>query len=285
MNTDLQTVAFCKRSMHTALQLSPVTPDDIPHLGALQPDDWPDIRAQFAWYLQSPVSYPYKGMLGNTIAAVGCIITYVHTAWLAHIIVRPELRSRGYGTQVTEALMQLEGSRGYRTISLIATAAGKALYNKLGFATEATYCFYRRSYSTKVEFGNVPNCLRSKRKHYAQILQLDKLASGEDRAAVLTPFLQDSWIYNPKDEVEGFYLPALGEGVVVAAHQKAGYALAQLRLGTSHISVVPKQNKPICSFLEGHGFTIYRSASRMRKGAPLAWKPEMMYNRIGGNLG
>ena len=92
-------------------------------------------------------------------------------------------------------------------------------------------------------------------------------------------------MYRDNGTVSGFYLPDLGEGLVIAENDQAGFELMRVRLSRSNKATVPAPNTAGIAFLEQLGFREVRRSTRMVLGAPYSWKPERIYSRIAGNLG
>src|SRR6187455_1121266 len=85
--------------------------------------------------------------------------------------------------------------------------------------------------------------------------------------------------------LKGFYMPTLGEGLIIADSPAAGLALMKLRTASTKKFCIPILNENALNFLNQHGFTEYRRASRMILGEKVVWDGSKIYSRIGGNLG
>jgi GNAT superfamily N-acetyltransferase len=260
-----------------------LNPADISELIKFQPSDWPDIIPFFRFYHEASFCQPVKDVINKKIIGVGTVIYHKNTAWLAHIIVHPDYRCRGIGTDITRALITSAQSVGYRTILLIASEMGVPVYRKLGFETVTEYFIFRG--------GKMPKDLPARHKtipfndSYAdRILALDYMASGEDRSKLIIPHLTSSLLFCHVNTLSGFYLPTLGEGLIVADRPEAGLVLLGMKNNTDRI-VMPAGNKQAIGFLTDSGFSMSLKGTRMLLGAKINWQPEMIYSRIGGNLG
>src|SRR5262249_50664110 len=123
------------------MQLSPLTLNDLGGVAALQPADWGDIVAPAREYILSPFCYPVKIVEHGTMIGMGTTIVHANSAWLAHIIVHPDHRSKGIGTIITQALIGSLKNTSCETILLIATELGAFVYSKLGFEKVNDYIF------------------------------------------------------------------------------------------------------------------------------------------------
>jgi GNAT superfamily N-acetyltransferase len=263
--------------------IMPFEESDTDSLNALQPPDWQDITPHFQFYIRTRYCHPLKMLMDGKIVGVGAAIYHKDTAWLAHIIVHPAYRGKGIGTSITQALVNMSRSAGFNTILLIASAMGAPVYRKLGFTIVDEYLFFKG--------GQIPEVLNSS-EHlipfdtaYAdQLVDLDRMASGEDRSALLELHLNEATLYFSENTLMGFCLPDLGEGLIVASCPEAGLALLN-SIKVNERIVVPAENHDVIDFLIQNRFTQYQTGTRMCLGNEINWHPEMIYSRIGGNLG
>jgi len=260
-----------------------LTPEDLPQVSNLQPEGWPPISPSFQFYLQSPFCHPIKLLLDSHVVGIGTTILHHHTAWLAHIIVNPAYRNKGIGTQITSALIQIAERHHAKTILLLATALGEPVYSKLGFQKELDYIFLQNG---KIEEspGQIIHPFQEKYQH--QLLTLDKIISGEDRHQLLLPHLPNARLILAHERVQGFLLPSLGEGLVIAESTNAGLTLLTERLTSDKNRIaLPAENNAAIDFLKANGYSEFLKGTRMYRGEKLAWQPSKIFSRIGGNLG
>ena len=266
------------------MKIQPLQPSDLNLISALQPDDWQDITSIIDFYTKSSFCFPIKVIVGEKIAGIGTAIIHNDVAWLAHIIVHPENRNQGIGKFITQFLVHEAGAKNCNTIYLIATDLGEPVYKKTGFETETEYLFFKdikpiESWRTSKEIAPFNNDFKT------QVVGLDKQVSGEDRLLHLEHYLEGAFVYQQNKIVEGFYLPAFGEGLIIANTTTAGEELMKLRFMAKDNAAFPIDNISATAFMHQNNFKEFRRAKRMRLGAKRAWQPECLYNRIGGNLG
>jgi GNAT superfamily N-acetyltransferase len=264
------------------MQIADITLNDLEELKELQPDGWPNIEPHYQFYISSSFCKPIKISVNGDIAGIGASILHKSTAWLGHIIVHKEFRNRGIGTAVTRTLCE-RLSNNIESISLIATQPGEPVYQKLGFKKETEYYFFKNELVKKLVYE--AECIKDGYPYIAQILQMDKVMSGEDRTLLLSGHLQDSKVFIYRDRVMGFYLPTLGEGLIVATDKSAGIELLKLRLQNKSVSILPRENQTCIDFLTANNFEFYQKGTRMSLRRTAGFKPEMLFNRIAGNLG
>ncbi|MDX1940593.1 MAG: GNAT family N-acetyltransferase [Saprospiraceae bacterium] len=259
---------------------------DIELLQLLQPAEWNDVRPVFRSHLGQPYFHAIKVMLDAELAGVAELFLNGDSAWLGNIIVRSDLQRKGIGKYMTEYLIQIAQNQDKKLQFLLATQEGKGLYAKLGFECESEYHFLRKAPNiVSMGFADERIVLNNHQCNQ-QILALDALATGEDRSAILQRFLFEAWVFKIADEAEGFYIPRLGDGVIIAKNEVAGLSLLQFRAQHDHnMVVIPQENFPAYNFLQQQGYEMYRRAALMRLGPMKAWNPHMIYSRIGGYLG
>lgn len=264
------------------MNFEPVTFHDLKDIKSLQPPDWPDIIPYFQFYLNAGFCFPIKCVNNNELLGVGASIVHGRTGWLAHIIVHPSQRNNGIGTKITEKLIDSLRHSGCETLLLVATRLGEAVYKKLDFKKDGDYVFFRD--------GKIPEAAKSlivdfKTDYEKELLALDLSVSGETRARVLQPHIHTARLFVRDGKVNGFFMPSLGDGLIIADTPDAGIELLREKLQHTHINILPEANEQANEFLIKNGFTEFRRGIRMWLGKKLHWQPEKIYSRIGGNMG
>ncbi|MCF8429018.1 MAG: GNAT family N-acetyltransferase [Bacteroidia bacterium] len=266
------------------MEIQVLTQNDLDLMAELQPKGWPDILPAILCYVQSPNCFPIKLIYKKKIIGIGTTIINSDTAWLAHIIIHPDYRNVGFGSIITQKLVSSLFDKNIATIYLIATELGQPVYEKIGFLEETEYLFFKDFKSDK-SIGVSNNIVPFVDEYKSQILALDFKASGENRIQLIKPNLVEGFAYLNGDIVEGFYLPTLGEGMIVANSNIAGIELMKLRMTTKDNIAFPIENKEATNFMCQNNYKEFKTAKRMRLGIKRGWQPQNIYNRIGGNLG
>ena len=122
-------------------------------------------------------------------------------------------------------------------------------------------------------------------KFAAQLFALDQQVSGEWRSVILSEHLASAKLYLNHTNLEGFYMPTLADGLIVANTPNAGIELIKHRLQTNDFAALPINNTLAIHFLEQQNWQIYRTSKRMFLGEKRTWQPQNLYNRINGQLG
>jgi ribosomal protein S18 acetylase RimI-like enzyme len=265
------------------MQLLSLTKSDLDLLPQIQPHDWNDIRIPISSYIEPDYIFPFKAEIDGILVGTGTAILHEKTGWLATIVTHGEYRNQGIGKQITDHLLTFLQNHNCEYIYLIATALGEPVYKKVGFITESRYDLYK---DINLEHLEILENVSPYQSAYKQtIFDLDKPISGEDRSQHLEDFLGDSFVYLQNGNLEGFYLPNLGDGLIVANTPEAGIELMKKRFQKFNLASFPQANKAAQDFMKSHGYKPVATPARMHFQKPMPWKPEGLYNRVGGNIG
>ena len=269
------------------LQIRELRTSDIPLLKDFAPPEWKvDLSQLFGRHFGRPDFHPIAAELdGRT---VGCAEGLLHgnAGWLGNIIVLPESRGRGIGRALTETLVAFFTAKIVQYQILIATPMGEPIYRKLGFETVSQYVFFEKQ-EAPGSMDAVPGVRPLTAADYEDVFALDRLVTGEMRTPFLRGFLDAAWAHvDSSGNLDGYYLPQLGNGLVIASNDAAGLALMQHKLNQgASSSCVPEQNPVAAEFLRSHGFVEAWRAPRMTLGPDLGWQPEHVYCRGSGYCG
>jgi len=267
------------------MKFNPVCPGDLDRIRFLQPEGWPDITTDFDAYIRYDFCFPVKAVLDGRIAGVGAAISYKTTGWLAHIIVDPEYRNRGIGSAITSELIRILEEEGKKTLLLIASDLGYPVYLRAGFRVVSEYTYLKRESPWRVLIPS-PQIISYEPGHLDSVLDLDRKITGEDRSALIARCLAGSQVYTGKGDLQGCYLPAAGEGSILALTETAGIELMKVKYDRADKAVLPSQNRPGVEFLKSNGFNNSGIRGiRMVRGENVPWTPEKIFSRIGGNVG
>lgn len=263
--------------------IEPLEIEDLETVSALRPETWGDLLPIHEFYLGSTQCFPHKAVVDGRIVGIATAIAFKASGWLAHIIVAPDCRGHGHGSALVSFLMDFLAEKcGAATVSLIATEMGYPVYLKHGFTVQAEYA----TYTAEKDFAGNSADSRIEPITPDRVLDLDRYVSGEDRTGILSSHLEDGYMYVSRDEVTGFFLPTLGEGLLIAKEKDAAAALLRKKLSAACKAVtLPVQNVDGASFLSENGFVETKRMRRMIHGKAFPWHPECLYGRIGGYLG
>lgn len=266
------------------MNFEPLQYTDFPFLEPFQPPGWGDLVPRFKYAIDSSFCRPYKLVIENTMVAIGTVIYHKNTAWLASIITHPDHRKQGYGAAITKQLIDSIDRTKYETISLDATDMGYPVYTKLGFELEGTYAHFKAAENITGVEQDI-HVVPFEERFRQRLFELDRFATDEDRTDTLAENITSSKLYMENGNVEGFYMPELGNGLIIALNAEAGIALMKCRINNNYYGILPSVNEAGKKFLEDCGLTQFRFSRRMLMGKKRNWKGNLMYNRISGQLG
>jgi hypothetical protein len=158
------------------------------------------------------------------------------------------------------------------------------VYEKVGFVTETEYIFFK-DVKADPNWTISENIKLINETYYEQIANVDWQTSLEDRMFHILQYCEGGLVYIQDQIVQGYYLPAFGEGLLLANTEEAGVELMKLRLQTKSTAAFPIDNISATQFLHGLDYKEFKKAKRMRLGKERTWKRANIYNRIGGHLG
>lgn len=266
------------------MEIQTLEHSDINFISDLLPIGWDSAIPAIEFYTKANFCFPIKVSIDNKIVGIGTTIIHNETAWLAHIIVHPDYRNRRIGKIITQALVDTSNSKGCNTIYLLATELGEPVYKKVGFETETEYLYFKGE-KTIGTYTKSENIVAFNSDFKKQISNLDRHVSGEDRMIQLEQHLSSGFVYSQDNDVKGFYLPTLGDGLIIASTNSAGQELMKLRLRSKEFAAFPIDNINATEFMLQNNFNQVRTEKRMRLGQKRNWQPTNIYNRIGGNTG
>jgi len=260
---------------------------DIPTLNSIKPDDWTSITEIHEHYSRSTACHCIKAVNnGNEILGIGTGIHFESTGWLAHIIVSKNHQRKGIGTLIVQDRIKLLREKyNCRTITLTATDQGYPLYKNLGFIDESTYKIMIRPKDYQASYPGDKNIILADQKHLEDMLNIDRMTSGENREGLLAPVLAGGYVYVKNGKVQGFYLPRFGDGGVTAISQEAGIALLRERMRDEKKIFIPEENICAYDFLVENGYKEVKRIYRMILGDAFRHSPQNCYSRIGGFAG
>jgi hypothetical protein len=243
--------------------------------------------------------YPLASPTGDVLVAVrdgeivggAAIAGFGRTGWIGAVGVAAHVRRRGVGRALTEACVARLHELGALTTLLFATAAGRPVYQRVGFEPEGAVHAWRDVAPPRgAPSGEGVRPLRD--RDLAAVLALDAAATGEDRSPVFAQMngAMTGLVIERGGRIAGSAVRSpwgLGPSVV-ATDREAGVALLSVlrRVPGAPLTVsLPDANTGAVRALRAWGFQPINEAMRMRLGPPPAFEPERvfgMYNLFWG---
>jgi ribosomal protein S18 acetylase RimI-like enzyme len=211
---------------------------------------------------------------------VGMVTTtrFRQTGWIGNLIVPPEYRQKGIGTELMNHAMEHLTRLGIRTLRLEADPPGVKLYRRLGFVDEFESLRFRLDGHARTGHGDAKRLTEG---DLQEVAAFDAECFGDDRGGLLRLFLKQmmaAYLLRDDGQVRGYAMAApslLGVrvGPWVAADRGVAHELLRSILAdTRHATVVlgvPCPNVTAVDLLETMGFCRKRSSIRMRRGRPV----------------
>jgi GNAT superfamily N-acetyltransferase len=253
--------------------------------GALAANDavgWRERRVLFDFYGARDDTALFVAEVGGEIAGTGGATVFPGappTGWVHGIVVRPEHQRRGLGARLTEAAIAWLRARSVGTVQLLATEAGRPVYERLGFAAGERYGSFAWP-PAGADPG--PGLEPMHAGHLAAVLALDRAATGEDRSRFVESLASSVWVATRGADVVGFHLACpWGGGPTVARDAVTGLALlrraASVAPRPSRSLGLPEGNTAAVRFLAGLGIVAERHVTRMWLGTPPRWRADMIF--------
>ncbi|MCU0608044.1 MAG: GNAT family N-acetyltransferase [Candidatus Edwardsbacteria bacterium] len=273
--------------MNASILIRDLRADDIPHLAGFPPPEWQfDAGAFFERHLGRPYFHPLAAEADGTVVGIANSLFFGPSAWLGNIIVSPERRRRGIGAALTARLIEAGRRHGCRHQILIATELGRPVYGTQGFVRTGEYVFLKPA--RPVDQPDMARIRPAEPGDLGAIAALDAAATAEDRRPMLERLLDAGMVHHAgaPEHIDGFYLPAFGQGPVVADNDDAGCALLRLKhSGKDSTACIPAGNRRGIECLQDLGFVEDHRAPRMALGPDVAWDQTMIYARGAGYCG
>jgi GNAT superfamily N-acetyltransferase len=254
--------------------------------------DWGDRRLFFRWAAGEPRAFPFVAETDGAIVGTAVGSAHGTAGWVGAVFVDAAARGGGLGRALTDAAIAALESAGCATLVLVATAAGRPLYERMGFRLDTTYHTLEApgidAWSGAASLdawtpGDLP-----------AMAALDAAATGEDRAHLLAAFATPSSARVRRDaagEVRGFVVRApWGGGATVAPDPDDAIAILEARRaaagpGRTVRAGVLAPNLAILERLAPLGWTEAWQAPRLIRGAPLDWRPSSLWGQFNHALG
>jgi predicted N-acetyltransferase YhbS len=206
----------------------------------------------------------------GAIVGTGAGVGFGPTGWIGGIAVAPEARGARLGQALTEAVIDALGPR--ETLLLLASAAGRPIYERLGFEAEATY----RVFWSPDDAVPAPAQLRPlTRDDRDAVLALDARVTGERRVLAVDAGLIGA-VATPDLEAVALK-PPWPARPILARDPAAGVALLAAVLEPGLRLSVPDTNTAAIAALLELGCREGEPVLRMRRGAPVGWRPDELW--------
>lgn len=255
---------------------------------------WGNRSTFLGWAVRHPSCHAFvaTGEADGTIVGTAIATEYGSVGWVGSIFVDVDHRGRGIGRALTRTTIADLEDRGCRTLVLIATEAGRRIYEDEGFTIDAAHFRYTPP-STGQLLDDVGSTQAFTSSMLPEILELDEAATGEDRSAVLRTLVgPDSTRVTARTDgsVGGFLVEApWNRAAVIASTPDDAIRLLEWRRRSdpaAHVAVALfDRNEAGRSRLRAEGWIEGDGGVRMIRGDPVAWQPDWIWSHFNGTLG
>jgi GNAT superfamily N-acetyltransferase len=258
--------------------------------------EWGDRRLFFGWAAGEPRAFPFVAERGGEIFGTAVGSAHGSAGWVGAVFVDAAVRGSGVGRALTDAVIEALESAGCRTLILVATSAGRPLYEKIGFRLDTTYhTLEAPGMVPEVAGTGIGRSLEPWRPDdLPSMARLDAAATGEDRAHLLAAFATPESARVVRDgtgAVRGFVVRApWGGGATVAPDPDVAIGILQGRrmaAGPDRTvrAGILAPNRGVLDRLRALGWTEAWQAPRLRRGEPLDWEPTALWGQFNHALG
>ncbi len=273
--------------------IRPMTPTDVDATAdAILRSGWGDRRIKMAFVAGHPPCRPFVAEANGEIVGTGVTTINGPVAWIGTIWVDPAWRGHGLGKALTRATIEAGEAAGCRALVLVATDAGRPLYERFGFEVQTHYRILEARGLGQGESD--PRVRPFWPSDLAGMAALDTTATGEDRAHLLGAFAAPETtrcLERVDGRLGGYVLRApWGGGATIApdpddavailhARRLASTPDKRVRAGLLAINEVGIERLLAAGWVDAWG------APRMIRGEMPAWQPNAIWGQFDHAVG
>ena len=276
--------------------IRPMTPADVePVAAAFVRENWGDRRLNLEFVTSHDEAHPFVADADGVVIGTGVVTLNGPVAWIGTIWVEPAWRRRGVGLELTRATIEAAEAAGCRTLVLVATDAGRPMYERLGFEVQTWYRILEAPGLDAIEADPVDPRIRAfEPADLAPMAALDEAATGEDRAHLLRAFAAaDTTRVLARDDrsLGGFVVRApWGGGATIAPRIDDALAILHARRvaagpGKQLRAGLLTDNETGLERLIELGWTESWNAPRLVRGEPMRWQPDAIWGQFNYAIG
>ncbi|HEX5149211.1 MAG TPA: GNAT family N-acetyltransferase [Candidatus Limnocylindrales bacterium] len=270
-----------------------MTPADAdPTADAIQRSGWGGRHVKMAFVAHHPQCRPFVAEADGAIVGTGVTTLNGPVAWIGTIWVDPAWRGRGLGKALTRATIDAADGAGCRALVLVATDAGRPLYERFGFEVQTHYRILEAPGLVSEEAD--PRIRPYQPSDLADMSTMDATATGEDRAHLLGAFAapeRTRCLRRADGSLGGYVLrPPWGGGATIAPDPDDALAILHAR----RIASGPERrvraglletNEAGIERLLALGWVDAWGAPRMVRGEMPAWQPNAIWGQFDHAVG
>jgi predicted N-acetyltransferase YhbS len=268
-------------------------PEDVDEVTAtIERANWGDRRLELEFVTRHAETHPLVAKADGIVVGTGIATLNGTVGWVGTIWVDPAWRRRGVGLAMTQAVIDVAESAGCRTLLLVATEAGRPLYERLGFEVQTWYRILEAPGLGEVAVD--PRIRPYMPGDLAVMGDLATAATGEERTHLLAAFATAETAHclvRDDGTLGGFVVRApWGGGSTIAPRLEDAEAILHARrVGREPDQRIRAgliaQNEAGLERLLATGWTEAWRAPRLIRGDALRWQPEAIWGQFNHALG
>jgi len=255
---------------------------------------WNQIESDWRRFMRMQPQGCFVAELDGVPAATTVTCIFGPVAWIAMVLVEISARRKGVATALLKHALGFLDSQGVRTVRLDATAAGRPVYEKLGFTAEYALTRYE---GIAPAMEAQPDVAAADASLLPEIVALDRRATGTHREKMLLRLFEESpeavRVLRRGGRVEGFVTTRCGANASLIgpciAVGDAGRSLLRDALGRCSggpvFVDVPRDNAGALAVVEASGLKPQRHFTRMYRGERIVDSPPSIWASSGPEKG
>jgi predicted N-acetyltransferase YhbS len=254
--------------------------------------EWNDRTVFLRWALEYSPSHLFVADDAGRIVGTGIASAHGPVGWVGTIFVARDRRQEGLGGLLTRTVIDDLESRGCRTLVLIATDAGRPLYERLGFEVQVSQARFTAPGLPPAEIDDGIQPFEP--RMLPELVALDRSATAEDRSVLIERLADGATtrvVVGDDRFVRAFVIRSPWGGVsLIAPNPADGLRLLEWRRrqaepGHAVYAGLPDSDDDRRALLLSNGWTPAGAGTRMLRGEPLAWHPDWIWGSFNGALG
>jgi predicted N-acetyltransferase YhbS len=276
-------------------RIRPMTLADVgPAAEAMLLHEFGDRRHQLRFSASYASCRPFVAEADGVIVGTGVATINGPVGWIGTVWVDPAFRRRGLGLGLTQCAIDAAEAAGCRTLVLVATQAGRPMYERIGFTVESWYRIVEAP-GLGPEAGSPDSRIRPFRPDdLPAMAALDRVATGEDRADLLGAFSSAAsarCLVDESGKLSGFVVrPPWGGAATIAPDIDDAFAILHARRlehapGGRVRAGLLSDNVAGLARLAADGWTDAWYAPRLVRGEPFEWDPTSIWGQFNFAIG
>ncbi len=261
-------------------RIAPFGPLHVPEfLTAAKAEGWISDPWELDFLLKSFPEGCWEALHGDTVAGFITAAMHERSGWIGNLLVRKEVRGRGFGRALFERALDSLGQAGAGTVWLTASSDGEPLYRKLGFSAVDRIIRWRGKPGT---LATIPS--RSREYSLPSIEETDRMGWGDRRGKLVSAVAERGMVVQYADGFcmlqpteESIQLGPWGCRRPEIAESLLTQTLAVVSPSTEVVLDTPEANHHAATLLSAQGFSSCGASALMYRGSRPDYSPERIF--------